>query len=227
MREGRSIGVVTQGAGAPVYAGLLRMDERTLPRLAAYLADLPDGLDSYPECRSKASLHRAFLDEKALPPLAPGALPEPVRELVEAPAAVSSWIPTVVHHSVLLVVRELCFEDDESYCRHAFESQRKIFRGPMYRLLLVAMPVDTVLRGIAYRWKAFHQGTQLEVLERGDGEAHLRLRYPPRLYNELGLLGLASGFRAALDAMKATDPKVEVTEMGEGEAHFRGTWRGQ
>jgi len=217
---------MTQHAAAAVYADPQRMDERTFPRLAAYLADLPDGLDSFPECRSKASLHRAFLDEKPLPPLAPGALPEPVRELIEAPAAVSSWIPTVVHHSVLLVIRELCFTDDESYCRHAFESQRRIFRGPMYRLLLVAMPVDTVLRGIAYRWKAFHQGTQLEVLERGEGEARLELRFPPGLYNELGLKGLASGFRAALDAMKATDAKVEVTEIAAGEAHFRGTWRG-
>jgi hypothetical protein len=50
------------------------------PRLEAYLEQLPEGLDSFPECRAKASIHRKVYEHSGLPLVG---LPPRLQDLID------------------------------------------------------------------------------------------------------------------------------------------------
>ena len=71
------------------------MSSDRFPALEEYIAGLPDGLASHPQCQAKASLYRSLIDTKGLEPDDVDALPPDLRSLVIHPVPISSWIPEV------------------------------------------------------------------------------------------------------------------------------------
>lgn len=57
------------------------------PRLERYLAGLPDGLGSYPQCQAKGSVLRSLLEGTALER---AGLPEPLRRRLDDPPIASA-----------------------------------------------------------------------------------------------------------------------------------------
>jgi len=81
------------------------MPSGDFPRLAEYVARLPEGLRSFPECRAKASLLRALLEARGERPLTLSAhAPRELVDLVRHPPMPSDWISEVhyvaVHHLI-------------------------------------------------------------------------------------------------------------------------------
>lgn len=195
------------------------MDRARVPYLAAYLDRLPNGLDSYPECLSKGSLSRTVLEDLTLPALPEGTLPDALAAHVAHPPAVSDWIPTVHHLALMVLTRDSCFEDDDRFLAYAFDSQYRLLSGRLYRLLLRVASAEMLLKGIGYRWAAFHKGTELKAeIRRPEGT--MRLSFPPGLYDRLGARGLAEGFRAALVASGDAGVEVALSGLTETEAVY-------
>ena len=83
--------VVMSGRWAAAKNASGQIDMRDAPRLGAYLAQLPAGLDSHPECTAKASVVRKVYEFARDNPLV--GLPEPLQRLLDEPLPSSTWVP--------------------------------------------------------------------------------------------------------------------------------------
>lgn len=202
----------------------MKLREDLLPSLAAYVRRLPNGLESYPQCQAKASLYRSALSDRPLPAEVVAALPRPLRDLVQTPPPVSSWVSEVHSHSLFCALYDTSFASPEAFERFTYERQRELFGGPMYAILLRLASPTRLIKGATKRWAAFHVGSELHVEKAVAGEGVLELRHPPGLWDELSSRGLIAGFRAALELSGAEGLDLRVVESRSDAARFVARW---
>jgi len=179
------------------------------PRTRQYVDSLPRGLESYPECRVKASMACALLDDPP-PALSLSKLPAPLRALVEPAPLASAWLPEAQSIALMIAVRELAFSDDAGYLQWAHEVLGDLFSGPLYRMIFALMSPDRLARGGSKRWQAMHQGTSRELVDLG-ANGHLgRICYPRNLYCRLFIELNVQAFSAVYSLSRARDPAVRV-----------------
>jgi hypothetical protein len=191
------------------------------PRLERYLAGLPDGLASYPQCQVKGSVFRSLFDGVDLDP-AP--LAPPLRQLLEDPPIASEWIPEVHLWALLFAAADQRRMDAEAIRSWIYQRRRQLFEGAVYRFLMALVPPATLVRTSAMRWGAFHRGTVLEAGGVADDGARLHLAFPSGLFDSQALDALTAVVRAALDASRARGAEVEVEEATATTARFRASW---
>lgn len=201
-------------------------DPKLAPELSAtsaYLASLPAGLDSYPECRQKASVVLEFI---AASPIAGVAerLPQPLADLITRPPLKSSWVPEVHAFAVYLAVADLHFPDESRYIAHWDKVNRALMQHPLYRALFLLASPKMVLHGADRRWQTLHQGITLTVDSPRAGEATITLRYPPALMPPLIAKGLATGFHVAIEGSSRNVGKVDLLSYGPTEARYAARW---
>ncbi|MBC8070181.1 MAG: hypothetical protein IAG13_17740 [Deltaproteobacteria bacterium] len=171
---------------------------RPHPRLAAYLAGLPDGLASWPEIRAKGSMVRAALRVRpiALEPQAE-VLPR-LRELIEHPPLDSMWMTEVEYCALSLLVADLHDLDDAGFCRFWYDVMSSLVRSRLYSVMLRWVSAPTLLRSTAARWGTFHRGTELRGVAIGDG-LQLDLSFPSGLLPQPFIDGYTSVWQAMID----------------------------
>lgn len=167
------------------------------PALRAYLDRLPEGLDSYPECRAKASLYRSILETL---PIDDTRLPEALRDLLRRPRPVTDWIPEVHSHAVLISQYDQHFRDLPSFVRHCYAAQRELWASKIYAFMMRFVSPVRLLASASQRWGQFHRGSELVAERSGERAAILRLTVPPHIYDEVALVGLTEGLRAVIDS---------------------------
>jgi hypothetical protein len=192
-----------------------------LPRLEAYCAGLPRGLDSYPECKAKASGCREALARQALPP---DAVPEALRPLVEAPPVVSAWISEVHSMAVGLAIADHQRMGDGEYLDFVYALNRELLGSPTYRYLMVGDSPEAMLRHASVRWDAMHRGVRFKVEDVTAHACVYRLGFPLHLYDELLLKGFARTFQASLDLCGAPSAQVTLRERSDTAASFDAAW---
>ncbi len=194
----------------------------SLSSLDQYVAELPNGLDSYPEHRIKAAFTRSLLEQS---PVRPAGLPGPVGELVEHPPLISAWIPEVHHQAVMLAVVDQAFSSKEGpFLSTMLAMQRRLLGHKIYAPLLQLVSPARLLNQASKRWAKFHQGTALQVSPTRDNEVWLRVEHPPGMFSAVGRRALASGFRAAIEVARSENGDVEVAVAGPDFTEFRGHW---
>lgn len=193
------------------------------PTLDEYLAQLPNGLDSFPSCTIKASVMRDALAAKPVPD--DPSLPEPIRAFLQSPPPVSSRVPEVLSNALLSTLFDVHFggRDRQAAYDWTRASTRALLRTPLYRVLFAVLSPERLLNGAAHRWHAFRQGTDVVMLDRGRGFAQLELTFPLGLHSDLTLFLLAAAFQAAVDCTGARENTVDVTH-GLGVATFSCRW---
>jgi hypothetical protein len=198
-------------------------DPAVFPRTAAYLADLPGGLDAYPRCRVRTSVTREITDQFPQALDTPGIDPTVV-ELVRGAIRRDEWMPEAYGLAVRLVVRDILFQTDADYHRWYYEIAGKIFAKPIYRVLMYVVSPTLVMLGAQKRWAAFREGTTLSAkIDRNQGE--IELKFPEKLYPELILVGFGEAFRASVVAARARNAKVELIEAAVQHARWRISWQ--
>jgi hypothetical protein len=194
------------------------------PTLEAYIAQLPNGLDSFPTCLIKASVIRDALSSKAIPD--DPSLPAPIRALLQGPPPVSSLVPEVLSNAMLLTLYDVHFAalgwQAAGSWLHATTYQ--LLRTPLYRILFAVLSPERLVSGVAQRWQAFRRGSELTLTDKTDGFARLRLVFPAGLHTDLTLFLLAAAFRAAIDGSGARRVTVEVESTASGSAVFACSW---
>lgn len=151
--------------------------------LEAYLCRLPDGLDSYPDCVVKGSVVREFLEGHDMTRLR-ARLPAPLGELATpGSAVVTRWLPEVHFHAAMLAVTELFFDSDEAFIEDAYQRNRRLLAGPLYRMLTKFLSVDRIGSMGRMVFHQLHRGIELEY--RAGDPARWALHYPPHLLPEL------------------------------------------
>lgn len=205
------------------------MNADRFPSVASYLAKLPAGICSYPECSVKASVYRDALESRPLSRVDLLLLPPEVVELVERPPPVTVWVPEVVSTVILVAILDRHFPTGrpglEAFRDWTYDRNRRLLTRPLYRALFLLLNPERLLRNVGKRWDAFRRGTRLELLANGPGWAELVVRHPPNLFNESTLYGLSGAFRAAAEASGGRNVETEARQTKEREARYVISWQ--
>jgi hypothetical protein len=200
----------------------IRDPARSLPRMVAYLDQLPAGAASYPDCLAKASMLRRALAERPLArehveALAPGAA-----RIVSCPPLDGEWVPDVWLASILLAIADAYGMSDEQYLDWMRELNTRMF-NTIFRLLMKVAPPDLIVRTASARWSVFHRGSTLTVVDSAPGRCAARLAFPVRLFHGLALRQFVAVFEAAA---RLSDPAatVALTSSDDHGARFDLAW---
>lgn len=140
------------------------------------------------------------------------------------------WTPEVLSNAISLNARR-GYANDDAWLRAVYERQRRVYRTPLYRALMLVLSPTLMTMGAQRRWGAYRKGTELIVEkwrgEKGENVTYGMLRYPVGLYDSLMLRGFTSTLRAAIDAAGAKDSAVEFLEAESipGQARYRVSYR--
>ncbi len=199
------------------------VDAVRFPRVAAYLARLPAGMRSFPECQAKGTLLRPLLEDLPLSGVTSG-LPPELLEAIRLPPPQSSWIPEVLLGAMNLAAADHHRLPDEAFLKRKYDQNMRLFNGFVYRLLMSLSSPLVLLELGTSRWGQIHRGTTLRLETTGATTARVHMEYPARLYDRLLAELAARVFQAALDHSHARLGKVRVATFDEQRALFEATW---
>lgn len=202
------------------------MNPQPLPLTSAYIAGLPAGLDSYPDCLAHRSILEGLVRDHGHVGRAAG-LPGPVRRLLTLPVK-DDWIPEVVFQAANLAIRDHAFEDDAGFMTWTTDWSRELLDKPVLKHLMRLLSPTLVVSGAAKRWKAVHVGSRLEARllddEAGRARSVARLTFPPHLFPELFLRGLVGVFDAAVRGARGRDTRVRLLSHSDSHAEYETSW---
>ena len=192
-------------------------------RLREYVAQLPDGLDSYPDCVAKGSIARLALREFEWREVYE-TLPEPLREGLRHRPLPSAWLPEV--HSVALHMAAADAEglSMEDVLRWSHESNTRLAESPMYRIVAAVASPAILLRTAALSWRLLHRGVSLSIESQASGRTEAAIEHPPHLWNELVHLSTAQGLRAAVEAAGGREVRAELADYVPERGRYVLTW---
>jgi hypothetical protein len=203
----------------------LSLDPQRYPRAHAYIAQLPQGLDSFPACRAKYDAIELLL-EHSDELTKDASLPEPIRAALNGRPG--SWHPDAAVMAITLMARDRIFASDAEYMNFTYQSSSALFDRIIYRALMKLMSPTLLVMGSARRWTTFRSGTQLRSV--GSKKAGRRmtgeviLSHPPELFPDLFLHSLCHTFRAALDLSRGRGVEVRVGLQQGGETQYHLAW---
>lgn len=134
----------------------------SLPRLEAYLASLPDGLDSFPDCQAKAALFRENLKQLPVHEL-PSSVPARIRTRLLDGDAMTSWVPECEYNAAFLTLLDVHDVSDADAPRVWYRVTAALIASPIYKFALGLFSRERILRGVSAQWGIFHRGTEMEV----------------------------------------------------------------
>ncbi len=210
-------------ASAPARAD--RSTRERYPRLSAYLAALPAGLGSYPECQVKTSLSLTHLEGMPLPRPDPSQVPEPLSRYLARPPS-SMWMPEVEARALSIAVADHFRMTDAQYLGWVKAQNRTFFRSLMYRSVMSFISPSWIIPKATARWAAVHRGSVLAAEFVGPTDVDVVLTFPPHLFAGLALQQLVAVFEAVFEHSNARNPKVTLATVDETRAVYRAHWDG-
>jgi hypothetical protein len=195
------------------------------PHLDAYLAGLPAGLASHPECQQKASIIREFLADCPALLRETRDAPEPVRALLVWPPPLNAWVSEVVANAAFALARDLVFPSDDSFGQAVFRFNRRLFDKAMYRLLMALVSPSRMITLGASRWSAFHRGSHMSGTILGRSHARVDLGFPTGLFGAVHAVQYAAAVRAAMHAAHADSCRVTLERLESTHVAFAVEWK--
>lgn len=199
------------------------LDAARFPTLSAYVAALPDGLESYPACRSKGALVRSVLDEADLTTHAPS-LPPPLAALLTDRPPLTAWIPATLTDAVFHLYCDTHAPTDEAMLAWTYERSSRMGRSQTYRHILAVAGPRVLLRTGVRMHGFFQQGTELEIPALTAGRAELVLRHPPHLHARLNQLSNVALLRALVDLTGGKNAACDMVARDAKHARYVVTW---
>jgi hypothetical protein len=196
-----------------------------LPRLTRYLAGLPNGFDSHPQCRTSAARLSVLLELARPDAELATLLPVPVGRLLAARPSERAWVPEVPAVALFLAVADRLGHSDEEFVELNRTLIRRLLRHQPIRVLMTLANPELLIAGAALRWSTLHQGTRLLAELDGPKRVRVELRYPVGCYPRLMLRCFVTAFETALELSNAVEGRAELVEVGAERALFRASWR--
>jgi hypothetical protein len=190
----------------------------------AYLASLPRGIASYPECQHKGEPLDVWLRKSPTRDLA-RLVPPQAAILLDRNRPIPNWVPDVHANVLYLAMRQAHFADDASFLAHAREVNRAVLETPANRLLFWAASPRGMMRAAGVRWGSLHRGSSLEVRNARENSVDAALSFPRALYPELILRANGTGFALVLENAGARNVEMQLRTVTPTHALFTGRWR--
>lgn len=195
-----------------------------LTKLDTYIASLPEGLDSYSDCRATGATFRNLLSSATLP--LDAGLPTALEKWIRAQPSENEWVP-VVHLCGLHAASYDCMFAHaggmEAYLDWTYQRNKAMAALPIYAPLLTTNTPEFFLAAFRARWSVFYRGIAFDALRVEKNSATLRLTYPPYCWPEISQLSLIVALRAVLEA---TTTKLEIasTEISPSASQYDLAW---
>ena len=200
------------------------IDAARFPSLAAYVDALPDGLASYPDCRSKGTLLRSSLDHHDTEDMAKGIGPV-LADILRSPPPAGVWAPAVYNDALFHAACDLHYPSDEAMLRWCRDRTDAMANNPLYRAI-IRLPTPRMIVSIASRFHdLFQRGTTLTVIDSSATHANARLSFPPHLHSRLNALSNVAMFEVLLEQVNAKRVRVTMTEQSPTHALYACRWR--
>ena len=199
------------------------LDAARFPTLTAYLAALPEGLASYPTCRTKGAIVRSVLDEGGLAAQAPH-LPEELAALVRDRPPLTAWLPAAHADAVFHLYCDTHAPSEQAMLDWTYERSTRFGRSQTYRHIFNAAGPRMLLRTGVRMHGFFQQGTELEVPELTATRATVVLKHPPHLHSRLNQLSNVALLRAIVDLTGGKDGRCEMVESTPTFARYVTHW---
>jgi hypothetical protein len=193
------------------------------PRVDRYLARLPLGFDSYPECTAKASVYRVFCESRSLRGFAWRSVHPKIADMLRTPVAPTTWLPEVAVVSTILAVADHLQLDDDETVRWFRECNASLLSNRMYRALMTLASPAMLVRAGAARWGTLHRGSGFGVALREHG-AYATITFPPFLYNDVVLRGQGEGLRTALSMSRAKECSFTIVRSTPRSCEYHFDW---
>ncbi|MBI5549224.1 MAG: hypothetical protein HY901_35515, partial [Deltaproteobacteria bacterium] len=146
--------------------------------MSAYLAGLPQGLQSYPACLVKGTVVRSFTaDCVPLEKLEGLTLPAEVAAHLREPPLDCVWVPEVEMWATLLATRDLLDLDDGAWLVWFEPRSREALTNPVLRLVMNFSSPELLLPLSQAYWAMTHKGSKLTIVERASHALTLALEY--------------------------------------------------
>jgi hypothetical protein len=195
---------------------------RDFPRLAEYVARLPEGLRSFPECRAKASLLRALLEARGDRPL-PGAGPPELLNLLSEPPTPNVWISEVHFVAIHYLLADTDRASEKEVIEMTYRASRSLTESRMYSALAKVASPGIMFRGAVTSWGLIHRGVRLTA-KSTSGHASAWLLHPPHLYPRVAHVSAGEGFRAVIEAANGQAVVVTLRESRPDGAEYEARW---
>lgn len=200
------------------------MDPRLFPATSAYIASLPAGLASYPECATKGILMRSAISSHPFHPSWKN-LPDEVVSAIKSPPLPMSWTSAVLTDVLFCVIADTFYPSREAVLKWSYDRTFHLARVPLFSQITDFAGLDHFLRGAAKLHNLFQRGTTLDVVP-GPLRADVRLVHPPFLHGELNHACNEGVFRAALETAGALRPTVSLRTSTPAGATYEARWEG-
>jgi hypothetical protein len=187
------------------------------------LRRLPDGLDSYPECKSKGTMVLSAIEGHRLDDLKPG-LPPRVAEMIASPPGAGFWIPAVMSDAVFFAMVDNFYPKEDAMLAWTRERTIRTAKSRLYRALTrLAGPISLLKIASAVHGR-FQKGTDLDVLAYSDNSVSLCLRHPPYLHLGFNHLSNVALFEALVELSGVEEGRFEILTSEPEEARYEGRW---
>ncbi len=196
---------------------------RRYPRFTRYVAGLPNGLASYPQCTSKASLPLMLVKGMPAPLPRPEDVPDPLRRYLVSPPS-GMWVPEAESMALSLLIADHYRMTEVQHLEWLKNQNRSFFSSLMYRAVMSFFSPSALASKAADRWAAVHRGSTLTIHMVGPRDVDAVLEFPPRLFPMIALQQLTAVFEAALENSKARDSEVVVAELTDTRGVFHARW---
>lgn len=199
------------------------LDSAAFPAASAYLASLPDGLDSFPDCTARPEtyegVHQSFPQDR-IPP----GLPESIQTFLRGEQ--KGWQPEVVPLVTYVMLSDVMGRD--GFLQWTRDDASRLFQRGFIRHLMKLVSPTLVALGAASRWKTLRRGTAI-VAEpvKTEADRHYttsRVTSPHGLYPEIFAHGLTQALGAAVSGARGTDIRVELVAYRPDEIVHRASW---
>jgi hypothetical protein len=189
-----------------------------LPSVEAYIADLPQGWRSYPDCEASAELVASLKTTEALL----GLEEVPVLGGHVKRLGSSEWIPEVVHVAILLALPDRRFPGptgDAGFVAWMDKLKRAVLPDG------AGLDVLEAVRAFPALWSSLHRGTSIEVIEVAENRACFGLVDPPALFPALARRWRRRVIETYLARAGASQPRAWEIAGPDDSARIAVTWR--
>jgi hypothetical protein len=199
------------------------VDATTYPRLAEYIGHLPAGLDSYPNCKSKAILVRTAIEGLDVSTL-PEGLPNVVAELIQRPPAQGLWMPAVHSDAVFFAIADRFYPSRKAVYDWTRERTMSGVRSPTYRALTRVAGPWVLMKMASASHGLFQKGTYLRAASDGRKSLRLTMTHPPYLHFGLNHYSNVPMFQVLIEVAGGRDVEVRMPVSEPEQAVYLASW---
>ncbi len=181
-----------------------------LPRTSRYLATLPAGLASYPDCVLKATYARAA--QASLPDgFTAQDFPFELQGVLYHSPSDGDHVPEVHMVALMHAMNDLVFDSEDEMIDWAERGMIRMLDESPFRGFVAMTPPDRFPRSAQWVWKTLREGSTIEVLEEAPGLVRGRIEYPEHMFDEFYTRVIAGGFLAPYRLSKAVNPRARAS----------------